>query len=452
MCSIKDQIKIYFFIIVVLCFQGCVIEKKPRVVGDDLNVVNKQLIPFKSIEKRIEKSRKILEKNNIPKNKKETAASLLELYRKISMLNNKNISDSEYKKLINRLFDHLGIIEEQYFYIASASDRETKINVINDYLLMKKQISENFLVGNYKSVISLCVEFESQYGNGSLTPEIGLLFSLSLAQNNKLPEALSIGKKIIKDMELIPDLIQLTNNIIKWELEMGNRENAQSFYEKLFDTINEKNALFKESRNLLSEYEKGNDFEKLTDKYASEINNSRDPAVEENLKRVENFIEKEDFTEARRFLLRWRMRAEEGPELNLIDQAFKTVDAAEENSKKKSSNNKIKLDEANNLIEKEKYEDAIKLLESIDSENPDPEVKKLKKIAKEKLIDFKMTKAAVLFNRARDKSDFDEKKILLLSSKDILVNLINAYPDSPLIEKIKKFLGYVNKELENLPE
>ena len=98
--------------------------------------------------------------------------------------------------------------------------------IIEDYLQAKNKISENYLSGNYNGVIDQCAELESIYGKESLTPEISLFLALSLAQKNKVQEALSIGKKIIKGMELNPDLILLAANLIDWELEIGNRENC----------------------------------------------------------------------------------------------------------------------------------------------------------------------------------------------------------------------------------
>ena len=437
-------------LIIALCFQGCIVKKKAEIVRDSLDVEKKSLIPSDIIEKRIKKNRDLFGNEDIPEDKKELALSLIEIYNRIRILDPDNAGGPEYREVIKDLFEKIGIMEKNYLHLFDSSDLEIKHSIVDDYLQMKNEISENYLSGNYNGVITQCAELESKYGNESLTPEISLFLALSLAQENMAQEALSIGKRIIKGMELNPDLILLTANIIEWELESGSRENALGYFEKLLDNINEKNALFKKTERLLSNDE-DNDLDKLSDRPISETYQSVDGVAELNLKRVEELISEENFAEARLLLLRWRMRAEEGPEMGLIEQALRSVDAAEESLKKEDSIDKIKLDEAKDLIENERYKDALELLESIDNELLDLEVKKIRETAVEKLINKKRLEAAVLFRRAKENSNTDNKNTLLLSSKQILENLIEKYPDSSLIEKLKGNLGKVNEEIDNLP-
>ncbi|MFC1495431.1 tol-pal system YbgF family protein [Thermodesulfobacteriota bacterium] len=433
-----------------LCFQGCVIKRKTETVRDSLDAEKKTLIPSDIIEKRIKKNLDLFGKEGIPEDKKELALSLIEIYNKMRILDPDNTGGPESREVIKGLFEKIGLMEKNYLYLFDSSDLEIKRSIIDDYLHLKQKISENYLIGNYNDVITQCAELESKYGNESLTPEISLFLALSLAQENMAQEALSIGKRIIKGMELNPDLILLTANVIEWELESGSRKNALGYFEKLLDNINEKNALFKKTENLLSKDE-DNDLDKLSDRPISETYQSVDGVAEANLKRVEKLISEGNFAEARLLLLRWRMRAEEGPEMGLIEQALKSVDAAEDSLKKGDSIDKIKLNEARNLLDNEKYEDAINMLESIKNEDLDPEINKVKKIAVEKLINKKALEAGNLFQKGLKSNNIENKRAFFRTSKAILEQLIETYPGSALIEKLKGHLGKVTDELEKLP-
>ncbi len=451
MFSNKNRIIFSLSITAVLCFQGCAFERKPQVVRDEIDSASRTVIPSDIIDERIAGVREVLKKDAVPEEKKEIALSLIDMYSRLQSFDANNAEESEYTAIIKGLFDNLGMVEKNYFYTLDDSDREARRSIMSDYIEIEDKISENYLIGNYKGVISQCAEFETEYGRESLTPEIGLFFALSLAREDMVLEALSIGKETIKNMELNADSILLLANIIKWELEIGNRDDALGYFEKLLDTMNEKNALFKKTEKLFSEDENSVDLSVLPDSDLYGTYRPENAAAEAKLKRVEKLIEEENFSEARLLLLRWRLRAEEGPEVELIEHALKSVEAAEEKLKKEDTTDKIKLDDARELIESEKYKEAIKVLESINNEALEPEVDKEMKKAVEKLINKKRLEAAVLFRKAKESSDTGSKKTLLLSSKRILEDLIETYPESNLVEKLRNHLSKVNDDLENLP-
>lgn len=450
MFSNRNRAILLSSIIIIFCLMGCVV-KRPRIVEDDLIRVGQPVIPLNIIEKRITDNQEMLEKYDIPEEQKEIALSLVDIYRKLRTMNTENTKGPEYRAIIKDLFDSIGILEKKYLHVFDISDLESRRSIISDYSLMKKKIFENYLIGNYNGVISQCSDFERKYGKESLTEEISLILALSLAQENMVQEALSIGEQIITSMQLSHDSILLTANIVKWELERGNRQDALNYFEKLLDDINEKNALFKKTENLISEYESSDDLDTLKDLYLTESDRSKDGAAEAKLTRVEKLIKEENFAEARLLLLRWRLRAEEGPEVELIEQALKSVEAAEESLKQEDSNDKIKLDEARDLLGNEKYEDALELLESIENEALASEVNQLREKAIEKLINRKRLEAAVLFSKAKESDDINTKRTFLITSQKILENLIESYPDSILAERLRSHLDKVNDELNNLP-
>ena len=164
-------------------------------------------------------------------------------------------------------------------------------------------------------------------------------------------------------------------------------------------------------------------------------------------------INKDAFTEARLLLLKWRLRTEDGPEIETIEQAMRTVEMAEEKYQEERSNEKEVLETAKNLIEEESFEEAIKMLEPLyNDQDPNPEIIKFRDLAIENLINRERNKAAKIFLTAKDADDPKRKEELLLSSYNILKLLIDAYPKSTLIDKLNSHLTKVRDELEKLRE
>ena len=142
-------------------------------------------------------------------------------------------------------------------------------------------------------------------------------------------------------------------------------------------------------------------------------------------------------------------------ELEIIDQALKTVDLAEERylqeKSARLSYEKETLKLARKLIEEENFEEALTKLETLsDAQKMTPEMKELKRVATEKLIKRERNKAAKYFLMARKTPDTAKKEELLLSSYDILKILIKQYPSSPMIEKLNDNLRTVREELTKL--
>ena len=93
----------------------------------------------------------------------------------------------------------------------------------------------------------------------------------------------------------------------------------------------------------------------------------------------------------------------------------------------------------------EKYEEAILKLDELPPS--DPEVKELKNMAVEKIINRERNKAAKLFLAARNTKDPAKKEEMLNSSYNILKAVADKYPSSPLIPKVQDHINQVTKEL-----
>ena len=103
------------------------------------------------------------------------------------------------------------------------------------------------------------------------------------------------------------------------------------------------------------------------------------------------------------------------------------------------------------MIEEENFEEAITTLDELrDDQDMTSEMKELKGLATEELVNRDRNKAAKYFLMARKTTDPKKKEELLLASYDILKELIEQYPSSVLIKKLNYNIEIVKKELAKL--
>jgi arsenate reductase-like glutaredoxin family protein len=193
-----------------------------------------------------------------------------------------------------------------------------------------------------------------------------------------------------------------------------------------------------------------------------------DRDLKDALAKAEGFVQIGDFGRAKFILFQQRIRFDEGPETERIDQALKSVETSEEKAQQQpktevaaaeptkdlqkelqheaQKQDSLKL--ASSLIRSEKYEEAMVKLGELPPS--DPEVKELKNMAVEKIINRERNKAAKLFLAARNTKDPAKKEELLNSSYDILKAVADKYPSSPLIPKVQDHINQVTKELVKL--
>ena len=438
-------------------FFGCLPETKKEVLGPKREALTGPLFTSDIIEKKTAYIKGILETKDLDDEDREMALNLLSAYKRIGSVSQDQVMDNHYREIIHILFSNLSRLDEKYFSKKKPDD-QLYSKVINLYSLKRKKILDTYLSGDYQGVINDCVELEAAFGPDSLTPEIGLLFAVSLAKKDMLSEALNIGEKIIRELEGRPDLIHLRANIIEWQLDMGNREKALQLYEKLMDNLDERESIFNRVRQRVTgEEERIVQRKRILPKdYSSNEAELQEPnLMEKILMEVDRLVQKHAFAEAKLLLIKQRLRSEEGPEIETIDQALKTVELAEEIYQEGEnftlSRGKETLELATKLIEKEKFEEAIAKLEELEN-NQDfaSESKEIKDLAMEKLINRERNRAAKIFLMAKKTSDPVKKEELLISSYNILKTLIEKYPSSSLIKRLNSHLISVGSELDKL--
>ncbi len=435
---------------------GCLPETKQVEMGPKTVFKPPPPLSVETLDKKIAHLKTILDKQELDNEDKAIASDLLATYETIrSYLENESSSYDE-SKMIQILFENLGRLEQEYF-LRERVKAPAYSKALSSFSDKRKKIVDAYLAGDYQGVINDCVDLEATFGPDSLTPEIGLLFAVALARKGMLSEAIIISEKIIREFEGKPDLIHLRASMIEWQLDLGNRQKALQIYEKMMDDLDEREEILAKSKLAVMEEGRRASRQKVPQgAYAGELRElAKIDSTEDLLKLVDELVQKHEFAEAKLVLIKHRIRTAEGPELEIIDQALKTVDLAEERflqeKSARLSYEKESLKQAQKLIEEENFEEALAKLETLrDAQGMAPEIKELKRVATERLIKRERNRAAKYFLMARKTADPTKKEELLLSSYDILKALIGNYPSSPMIEKLNDNLRTVREELTKL--
>lgn len=449
-----------FSLLLVALIPGCLPETRKVVVVPETQPTQPLPLSMDTLDKKIAYLASILEERQLDEQDKAMVSSLLADYKTIRSYLQNPSSQHDETEIIQLLFANLGRLEEEYF-LRERVQEPGYSKALSVYTHKRKKILNEYLAGDYEGVINDCVDLEASFGPDSLTPDIGLLFSVSLAKGGMLKEAIIVSEKIIRELEGKPDLIHLRAQIIQWQLDLGHRDKALQIYEKMTDDMDEKEALLAKSKQVVMDNRRTAHRQSApTEAYSRsttplDTGDDTQGSMEELLRAVNDLVQRHEFGEAKLLLIKRRIRAEEGPEMETIDQALRTVDLAEEryleekDAKLAYERETLKL--ARKLIEEENFEGAITKIETLrDEQSMTPEMRELKDVATEKLIKRDRDKAAKYFLMARKSTDPAKKEQLLLSSYDLLKGLIDRYPSSPMLEKLEDNLRTVKAELKKL--
>jgi hypothetical protein len=397
------------------------------------------LIPPERLEKKTSDLKSMLDKDGLTEKDKEIASKLLKSYKSLKIASRRHFTENEYRDVIQTLFHSLVLLEENYFVLDqdSAQDYSRPISLFAN---KRDKILDAYLAGDYKGVIDHCVQLKTVFGEDGLMPEIALLFSLSLANEGMLEEAIDIAQGIARELEISPDLVLLRARIAEWQLKMGKRESALLVYERLTDTLDEQKAIIQSLSEKISETPTYPELEGTAGKFFQE---------------VEDLVREHRFNEARDLLTLRRNEAQSGAEIKAIDQAMNTVQLTEERYLEemlsRATRRKETLELARKLVEEEKFEVAVSKLDTLEAEQGySRDIKELREQAVEGLINRERNRAAKFYLKAKKSADPGEKEKYLRVSYEILKDLIERYPSSPLNDKLNSHIERVEDELGNL--
>lgn len=445
---------IIFFLLTIGCVPAL---EKHEVVGPKTATKVTPLLPANILDRKIDFLNKILKEGDLPEKDRKIASDLVNTYKSVKRASSSDLTKGEYRRIIHDLFECYRLIDEYYFSKEKDTDR-----VYSDAIVLfankRKNILDAYLSNNFKGVINHCLDLKEVFGSDALTPEIGLLFALSLGREGMLEEAIRIGERISNELEASPDLIQLQGRMAEWQLRLGHKEKSIRIYEKLTDNMDEKEALIRTLNNKISKTSESIKIIEQTSKEQT-ISESTDTngqkTIDRLLDEVDDLLQRHAYNEARILLIKRRIRIEEGPEIEIIDQTLNKVGLEEERYERekeaRNSQRKAALETVKNMIEEENFEEAIAKIEEINqSHEINAETEALKERAIEKLINRERNRAAKLFLEAKKTQDTPKKEEYLRSSYEILKALIDKYPSSPLNKKLESHISRVREEMDKL--
>ena len=456
--EMKKIIKGFLLILFLVFSFGCVsIPERRTVVSPETEAKAIPLMSAQLLDKRIRFLTSVLEEEGLSVKDKEIASNLLEAYKSVKRASYGNLAEVEYRRTLSSLFHHLSLIDENYFNKEKGSIRDYS-DAIRLFANKRDKIVDAYVSGDFKGVIKQCLKLKADFGSDALTPEISLLFAMSLAEEGMLEQAINIGEGVIHALDTMPDLIHLRARMAELQLKAGKREKARLVYEKLTDTLDEQTAILQSLNKRISETPvtrpglEGIAGEKqLGPETMSHVESTGDKFFQQ----VSQLVQEHRFGEAMDLLVSKRDEAQSGAEIEALEQAIKSVELAEEKYIEEKitsiSMRKEALELARKLLDNEQLEEAISNLNALEAQEEDSrEIRELREQAIERLINRERNRAAKLFLAARDTRDPAKKEEYLLSSYEILNTLIETYPSSPLNNKIKDHITKVAEELEKL--
>jgi hypothetical protein len=451
------QTRIFLFIILIFT-AGCAsippeqpspIPKPTEREGTPLN------IDISYVEGRIQVLKNLLKTDALSDSDRKTVLALLDAYGRLKKSLSDPVTGKECDTLTQSLFQSMSLMENTYFEkIGKVSEDE---NSFADFIQRKNEILDLYLDKNYPGVIKRCLALQTSFPNG-LTPEIGMIFASSLAEDGMLEEAIEVGMEVAKRIEKTSDAVQFRGDIIQWQLALGQRAQAVDTLEKISQTQDDRVTMINNLRNRieLTPKEPDQPFYSMFQPPEGTAMEKFEPRMVLLQEKVDTLARNHEFAEARQLLLKEKAEREEGPETELIDGALNNIEEAEtayeERVEIKETYLKQTYESAKKLYEKEDYKGAISTLEALEkTQGLNAEAVDLKNRAIESLMNHERNRAAELFLKAKKTKAPQKKRELLETSYKILKTLVEDYPQSPLKPKITSHINIVEKEIEKLP-
>ncbi len=230
----------FFLIFLWISGFGCThVTKRDRPPIDETT----PLFPISMLDERISSLEDIQNAQDVSEYDKKIASDLLRVYKSLRDVSSDQLTEDEYRDTIYDLFLYLNLMDQNYFSQKLGMSHYSK--AVTHFAERGNDILDTYLSGDYSGVVDKCLELKKDFGPDARTPDIGLLFALSLAKEGMLEDAISIGDEIAYELEASPDLAYLRVRMAEWQLSLGREDKALRIYDKLTDDLDEKEALLK---------------------------------------------------------------------------------------------------------------------------------------------------------------------------------------------------------------
>ncbi len=392
---------------------------------------SRPLIDQQELGRKMVSLQRKLQENSISEEDRPAAEALLEIYKLLQGTDSPSMTETQYRRLVARIYLRLERVESG-FQPPGVRAPSAEKTIMDLFAGKRQRILQTYLSGDSRGVINQVLELKNRFGPGALTPDINLVFALSLADQGMFKEAIQTGERTARELEKEPDLMILESKIALWNSRLGREDAAMLRYDKMNDLMDDRRALLNRLKEELH------------------VTSQRQEAKLIPLPRVLNMVEEKvrahTFDEARELLLQKKQDPALSPaEISTIDKAVERVEKARQTARGREDE---ALKKIRGLVERERYDEALTLLEDLRSEGIHGyQFFDLQRTATEGFIRRERKKAAALFLRARTAGSSLEKKEYLRQSHDILQGLLDKFPSSPARDKILQNLEMVDREL-----
>ena len=379
------------------------------------------------------------------------AEYLLKTYRAIEksqkkLLGHKSYSRERkiYRKMIEELFQGLTRLEEGYF-----KDRNktlfAKEQFLKGYESEIREIEEYCMNKDHPNLIESYKRIKERYGEYPIPLNIKLCYAEALSHTDQVKEAIEVAEGLMDGESL--DSIDIQSNLIDWYLKVKDPEKALENFERLSSELDRKMDMFLASRKKVLSPMYGESEKPIKGLLVDDI-------VEEDIEPIGDKGKEVDI---------W-----EGTQEDMVEE-----DSSGEIKEEIQESLHERLKRANDIIDKERLEDAVKKTEEkerfllakrlIESGKEEEAIKELNKLRdgerygqesremiRRSIDEFarkKREEAAKLFFMAKKKTDPLEKKGLLLRSFELLKEVIKKYPTCSYSGKIVKNIEVVKEEI-----
>jgi len=396
----------------------------------------------------------LLNEKDISEGDKKLLQSLLEAYAHLQEVSSSlYVTKSQNRELVRDMFNALDLFEKKYFSRQKA-ERKNQAEIISSFTGMQNEALKLFQTGDYAGVVDRCLKLRMLFGADAITQETGAIFALALAEEGLLDEAIRIGLETARKLEKAPGCMSLRSSIVQWQLEQGRRKRALRLLERMTRSHNDQKAMLRSLKKDIAiacmkkpvlELETSQDQQEQKVVISQPEISTPTETADDFFVTIDRLIEESRFDEAREILFRKRAETSLPDEIEAINQSRIALELAEKQYLKNL------LKHAGNLLEQEKFKETLLCLNDIKSRHINNSVvMKLEQQAVAGLINRERNSAAKLFLLAKKASDPLEKEKYLRLSYAKLQALVEQFPVSAMIEKVKSNLKSVLEELNKL--
>ncbi len=346
------------------------------------------------------------------------------------------------------LLQGLSLLDERYFSLSG--NVIEPLNVQAGDQKEREAILAAYANKDYQGVIQRCTELTKRSGADALGSALQTVLALSLGAEYRYADAVQAAEKALAGRAGLPDPIELRLKSAEWHLALGQKSETAALLNSVEQSVAATALERKELEGRMAALQPSSP--SMPSEVSGDGQRKGPPNPSETLETVEELTKEGRFEEARSMLKENRESIQSGTEPDTYEQALEQLEKAEEQHLREQigaiSMKEQTLSRAKQLVEAERFEEAVATIDSLGvEESVDETARGLLDEAVSGIVNRERNRAAKAFYSAKQTDDPIKKETYLRSSHDILKQLIDKYPSCTLIKKVISNLSTVDAEM-----